>query len=152
MTGLLVACVLISGNGHARHLRSVLGEWCAWRITSGDVLVDPPQLAAGKLVLKFDGTFTWHLGESSCAQDSHGRYRLRCNLITLKGKTVTTEIDGEKTPAPMELRLARRDGQLWDGAYCFGCGSLIYARPGKKPEIPLSECDWPSLSAFWPGR
>ncbi|MFI5387400.1 MAG: hypothetical protein ACHQ50_14920 [Fimbriimonadales bacterium] len=148
MIGLAVAWVLIGGSNHGKRVASVLGEWCAWRITSGDVLVSPPQLATGRLVLKSDGTFRWHLEESGSMEDSKGTYRVRGHNLIVTGDTVLSKAhgtSGARTRMPIKFTLIHRGRQLWDDSYIFGGGSFVFSRPGRRPVVPHSENDWPSL-------
>jgi hypothetical protein len=149
MPTLLIACIMIGGPGHARSV-ALLGEWCAWRITSGSTLVDPPKLLKGELILKANGTYTSHVEELGFGERSKGTYRVLGKRIIFKGAH-WSDIKGEKGVHYSELfPLFHRDGQLWADGYLHGEGSYVYIRPGKRFAIPHDYKDWPSLTDFGP--
>jgi hypothetical protein len=143
MMTLLVAWAM--GQTH-RTAPSVVGEWSVWRITMGDWLVYPPKLL-GKLVLSADGKFTSHTTEGY-VQDRKGSYLVQGDWITLKGTSVWTEFGHKDSSQPVQDKLLRRNGLLWDGAYNFGVGSYVYTRPGKGTSIPRDEKGWPPFEDF----
>lgn len=143
MTALLIAWLMIGSPQQAK-APSLLGEWTAWRITSGDVLEKHPK-QEGKLLLKANGAFTWH----SKYQDMNGSYRIHGRKIMLEGISISPDYgDPKESRSPVRFPLVERYGLLWDGDYDMGVASFVYSRPGKKLVLPPDK-DWPSLGDFF---
>ena len=141
MPTLLMACIIAGGPVHARSA-ALLGEWHAWRVTSGSSLVQPPTFVKGELVLKANGTYTWNKKELGFGERGKGTYRVLGKRIRFKGVHWSV-IKGEKEVHYSELfPLLNRDGQLW------ARDSYVYTRPGKRLKLPPNQKDWPSFADF----
>ncbi len=137
----------MAGSPQQGKAPSLLGEWTAWRVTSGDIAEAHPKQEA-KLLLKADGTFTWH----SKNQDMNGTYNIHGSKLMLEGISLGPQTlrmgnyYGDRSP--VRFPLVERYGLLWDGCYDMGGASFVYARPGRKLVLPPDK-DWPSPGEFF---
>jgi hypothetical protein len=139
----LVAAVALLGTP------SLVGEWRVWRLTEGDVAVDPPASVKGKLVVNKDGSFAIHTVIAIYGTDTKGTYSMHENRIRISGTSTFTNNGQKDSSDPESYPLVYKDGVLFDGMYNMGGSSYAYSRSVTMPEILRNDKEWPGLGEIF---